>query len=212
VKTHDLINVLVADRAMTSLRSGYAIAIAAGLGAVASASLLLVSIGLRSDFAVAALTLRFLAKSAIVLMLAASAIGLAVRLARPEGSSGWLKGAFGLVALMLVVAVIVELVATPSPQWEAQFFGLHWLACLALIPLFSIPPFAALLFALKQAAPRDGGFAGAIAGLAAGGIAASIYVLHCPDDSPFFVAAWYTLAIGFVSVLGFFVGQRWLNW
>ena len=37
--------------------------------------------------------------------------------------------------------------------------------------------------------------AGAVAGLAAGGVAATLYAAHCTDDSPLFVATWYTLAI-----------------
>ena len=81
-----------------------------------------------------------------------------------------------------------------------------------LIPLFAIPPLAGILYAVKQAAPRNAGLAGAIAGLAAGGIAACVYVLHCPDDSPLFLAAWYTLAVGFVSLVGYLAGRHWLRW
>ena len=105
-----------------------------------------------------------------------------------------------------------ELAVTPASQWGGRLFGLHWFACLMLIPLFSIPPLAGILYAVKQAAPRDAGLAGAMAGLAAGGVAACVYVLHCPDDSPLFLAAWYTLAVGLVSLLGYLIGRRWLRW
>ncbi|MFO0992727.1 MAG: NrsF family protein [Hyphomicrobiales bacterium] len=212
MKTRDLINVLVADRAPISLRPGVAIAIAVGLGAGLSAVLLIISLGPRPDIATAPLSLRYLAKCATVLMLAASAIALIVRLSRPDANPGRLKWALGLGPVFLAIAVLVELIVTPSLQWQARLFGIHWLACLALIPLFAIAPFAGLFFALKQAAPRDAGLAGAIAGLAAGGIAASVYVLHCPDDSPLFLAAWYTLAIGLVTLIGFLIGRRWLRW
>ena len=212
MKTPDLINVLVADRAATSPGPFYAVALAVGIGAVMAALLLLLSIGVRPDLAGVALSPRFLAKSAIALLLAASAIGLTIRLSYPDGHSGLWKWALCLVPLLVAVTAIAELIAVPSAQWESRLFGIHWLACLALIPLFSLPPLAGLLFALKHAAPSHGGLAGAIAGLAAGGIAASIYVLHCPDDSPLFVAAWYTLAIGFVSLLGYLGGGRWLKW
>jgi len=212
VKTPELINLLVADRTMISPRPFYAVAVAVGLGVMISASLLIASLGVRPDIANAAQSLRFLVKGATVLILAACATGLVVRLSRPEAHPGRLKWALALAPLIVAVAVIVELIATPSPQWETRLFGLHWLACLLLIPLFSIPPLIGFLVALKQAAPRDAGRAGAVAGLAAGGIAASIYVLHCPDDSPLFLAAWYTLAIGFVALLGFVIGSRWLRW
>ncbi len=64
-------------------------------------------------------------------------------------------------------------------------------------------------------APRRTGTAGscgAAAGLLAGAIGAALYATHCPDDSPLFVATWYTLAIGFVVGLGALAGSRLLRW
>ena len=54
--------------------------------------------------------------------------------------------------------------------------------------------------------------AGAAAGFLAGAIGAALYATHCPDDSPLFVAAWYSLAIGFVAALGAVAGSRLLRW
>lgn len=212
MKTRDLVNVLVADRAATSSPPGRAIVLAVGIGAVISASIFLPLIGVRPDITNAAFNLRFLVKVAIALSLAVAAVGLTTRISRPDGSSGFWIRLLGSVPLILAVAVAAELIIVPPSQWQTRLFGVHWLACLALIPLFSIPPLAGLLFALKHAAPRDGGLAGAIAGVAAGGIAATIYVAHCPDDSPLFVAVWYTLAVGIISLLGHFAGRWWLRW
>lgn len=212
MRTPDLINALVADRTHAATRPGYAVALATAVGAVMSASLLLAILGMRHDMADAAMSLRFFVKSATVLILSACAIALVIRLSRPEADPGRLIWVLALAPLILALAVIVELVVTPSQRWESQLFGLHWSACLMLIPLFSIPPLAGLLYALKQAAPGDAGVAGAVAGLSAGGIAASVYVMHCPDDSPLFMAAWYTLAVGFVSLMGYFGGRLWLRW
>jgi hypothetical protein len=36
--------------------------------------------------------------------------------------------------------------------------------------------------------------------------------LHCPDDSPFFVAVWYSSAIAVVVAAGYFTGLRLLKW
>jgi hypothetical protein len=212
MKTHELITILVADRSPAATRPFYAVAIAAGIGAVISALLLLAILGMRHDMADAVVSVRFLVKSATVLILAACALGLVVHLSHPDANPGRLIWALAIAPLMLAIAVIVELAVTPSQRWESQLFGYHWLACLMLIPLFSIPPLAGLLYALSQAAPRDAGLAGAIAGLSAGGIAASVYVIHCPDDSPLFMAAWYTLAVGFVTLVGYLIGRRWLRW
>jgi hypothetical protein len=212
MKTDELITILVADRSPAATRPFYAVAIAAGVGAVISALLLLAILGMRHDMADAAMSLRFLVKSATVLILAACAIGLVIRLSRPDARAGRLSWMLGLVPLILAIAVTAELLVTPASQWGGRLFGLHWFACLLLIPLFAIPPLAGLLYALKQAAPRDAGLAGAVAGLGAGGIAASVYVIHCPDDSPLFMAAWYTIAIGFVTLVGYGIGRRWLRW
>jgi hypothetical protein len=71
---------------------------------------------------------------------------------------------------------------------------------------------SALILALRQGAPEHPALAGATAGLFAGAIGAACYATHCPDDSPLFVAAWYTLAIGFVAAIGAAAGKRLLRW
>jgi hypothetical protein len=67
-------------------------------------------------------------------------------------------------------------------------------AGLTLIPLLSVGPLACLLTALRASAPSSPGLAGAVAGLAASGIAATFYAAHCTDDSALFVMTWYSLA------------------
>jgi hypothetical protein len=46
----------------------------------------------------------------------------------------------------------------------------------------------------------------------ASGIAATLYASHCTDDSPLFVATWYSLAIGMVALVGYVIGSRVLRW
>ncbi len=211
MNTSGLINVLVMDRA-PSLSLRRTIAVALAIGAVFTGLVFLPMVGIRPDIAQVAFTWRFIAKAVVVLMIAMSAIGLMLRLARPDGEFGQLKWALWLILLVLTLAVGTELIAVPPAQWENRLFGIHWLFCLCLILLFSLPPFVGLFVALKRAAPRNEGLAGAIAGIAAGGIGASIYVAHCPDDSPLFVATWYSLAIALVALAGLFAGRRLLKW
>ena len=49
---------------------------------------------------------------------------------------------------------------------------------------------------------------GAMAGLLSAGLAATLYASHCPDDSPLFVATWYTIATALVTAIGALVGSK----
>jgi hypothetical protein len=212
VRTRELINALAADQYKTSLRPRNAIAVTTAIGALVTAVILVMLIGVRPDLAPALSSLRFIMKVVVVLVLAAAAIGATVRLSRPDGSPGRWKWGLAVALILLIAAVAGELIAIPAWQWESKLLGVNWRECLALIPVLSIPPLIGLFIALRHAAPSDAGYAGALAGVAAGSIAAVIYATHCPDDSPLFVAAWYTLAIGIVSLCGSVAGRRWLAW
>jgi hypothetical protein len=54
--------------------------------------------------------------------------------------------------------------------------------------------------------------AGAIAGMLSAGFAATLYASHCTDDSPLFVATWYTLATALVTAVGALVGSKVLKY
>ena len=84
--------------------------------------------------------------------------------------------------------------------------------CMKSIPSLALAPLAGVLIALRQGAPTRPGLAGAVAGLLAGAIGAALYATHCPDDSPFFVATWYTLGIAIVTAVGAIAGLRLLRW
>jgi hypothetical protein len=51
-----------------------------------------------------------------------------------------------------------------------------------------------------------------MAGLGASGIAATLYATNCADDSPLFIATWFSLAILVVTVAGYLTGRRLLAW
>jgi hypothetical protein len=44
--------------------------------------------------------------------------------------------------------------------------------------------------------------------LLSSGLAATLYAAHCTDDSPLFVATWYTLATALVTVVGALAGRK----
>jgi hypothetical protein len=71
---------------------------------------------------------------------------------------------------------------------------------------------AAALWALRGLAPTRPRAAGGAAGLLAGAVGAAGYSLACPEASPGFVAAWYTLGIALTGGLGALLGPRLLRW
>ena len=91
-------------------------------------------------------------------------------------------------------------------------FGTTWNVCLIAVPVLSLPILAALLVALRRGAPSSPAAAGAVAGLLAGGLGATIYASHCPGDSPLFLGAWYTITIAELALAGSIVGHRVLRW
>ena len=48
--------------------------------------------------------------------------------------------------------------------------------------------------------------------LMAAGLAATLYASHCTDDSPLFVAAWYTIATALVTAIGALAGAKLLRY
>jgi hypothetical protein len=113
---------------------------------------------------------------------------------------------------LLAVAVIAELIVMPASTWWPRLVGANARFCLALIPFLSIGPLTCILLALRHGAPTRPGLTGAVAGLVASGIAATLYASYCTNDSPLFVATWYSLAIGIVTLAGYFIGSRCLRW
>ena len=169
-------------------------------------------IGFRPDIVFAMGTARFLVKFAVTLPLAFAATAAMLRAAQPGASFGIRGWALALSPIILISAVLIELMTVPPPLWGSKTIGTHAQNCLTLIPLLSIGPLVCLLLALRKGASTRPGLAGAIAGLAASGIAATFYATNCTDDSPLFVITWYPLAAGFVAFIGYLSGLRFLRW
>lgn len=211
VKTDELINMLSEDSAVR-FRLDHALTLAIVVAILLAGAMFFTLMGLRPDIEAALTSLRFVFKLAVATVLFLLAANLMVRIGRPGARVLPWKLALLLVPVLVAVSVLAELVVLPVGDWKAQMIGHNAHECLSLIPLLAIGPLASFILALRQSAPENPGRAGAVAGLAAGGIAAAFYASNCTDDSPLFVALWYTLAIGIVSCAGYLAGRRWLVW
>jgi hypothetical protein len=137
---------------------------------------------------------------------------LVMRVAKPGAETHRAALMLAIVPALLAAACLLEFFSVPAALWSQKLIGTNALVCLKSIPFLGLAPLAAALFCLRQGAPEHPALAGAAAGLLAGAIGAALYASHCPDDSPLFVAAWYSLAIGFVAALGAIAGARLLRW
>jgi hypothetical protein len=210
MKTDEFIEILVAlpPERRRSLAAPFVAALAAGL-IVAIA--LWLALGPR-DILASAMSIRFDVKLLSTLSLALAAGGLMFRLAQPGAPVGyWLRGLF-VAPSVVAIAVLGELAMTDPGSWWTRLVGANALDCLTYIPLLSAAPLVGLLLAMRQAAPTEPGLAGAVCGLSAGGFGGFFYAMHCPDDSPLFIAIWYTIAIAGVTLVGSFIGSRLLRW
>jgi hypothetical protein len=211
VKTAHLINVLAQDAPVRwQLSSRLAMAFAVG-GAIA-AVIFVFGVGLRPDISAAAHTVRVQFKFLFVVTLLFGAAGAVTQVGRPGAKLGVWTFVLAVVPVLLGLAVLAELFATPAQSWTTRAIGQYSGYCLAIIPTLALAPLACLVWALKESAPARPGRAGAVAGLAAGGVAALLYASHCPDDSPLFVAVWYSSAIAVVMAVGYLAGARLLKW
>jgi hypothetical protein len=155
---------------------------------------------------------RLLFKLCLTILLVALSSPLVLRLVRPGASVRRAALMLAIVPALLTAAILAELLAVPAAEWGQKLVGTNAIFCLKTIPFLAAAPLVAALLALRQGAPEHPALAGAAAGLFAGAIGAAFYATHCPDDSPLFVAAWYTLAIGFVAASGAAAGSRLLRW
>jgi hypothetical protein len=211
VKTDELIDLLAKDPPPPwPLRSILASAVVGGI--VIAAIVFFAGIGFRPDIRGALGSSRFLFKFVVTVSLALTATGAALALGRPDARFAPRGLMMATAPALLAVAVVLELLAVPQSQWVPRLVGVNARLCLTLIPLLAIGPLACLLAALRQGAPSSPGLAGAVAGLAASGIAATFYAAHCTDDSPLFVMTWYLIATLIVTVAGYLIGSRVLRW
>lgn len=211
MKTDDLIKLLTQDAAV-SFRLAPSMAAALVGSVCVSAAVLLLTIGIRPDFADAIYAGRVVFKLGITLLAAVIAANLVFRIGRPGADLGLPKLLLFVPPVLVVAAVVAELFAIPASSWKASMMGRNSAVCLIFIPLLSLAPLLGSFIVLRRTAPQHPGLAGAVAGLMSGCIAASLYAWRCPDDSPLFLAVWYTVSILGVSAAGYLIGGRVLKW
>lgn len=212
MRTDDLIKALAADAEVVQPTPARALAIALVVGMSLAGILFAIFLGPRADIATAAGTWRFQFKLVVTTLLLISMIPVLTRLARPDAPLRSALIPLAIAPLLLALGVVIELLTTQPHSWLTHTIGHNWRACLTIIPLLALTPLAAVILALRSTAPASPTLSGAMAGVLAGAISATYYATLCTDDSPLFVATWYTIAIVGLAVAGAIAGRIALRW
>ena len=169
-------------------------------------------IGFRHDLLLATATSIFWVKLLFPLFLAMVAL-VAWRMTLHPGfelsAAGWLIATYitGYWALSLSIVLPAD-----KPTLVAEFLGTTWYECMAYIAVISLPMTACLLWISRRYGvlrPTQCGFFG---GLAAGGMAASLYAVHCREPGLLFLGSWYVLGAFIPALAGASMGRALLKW
>jgi hypothetical protein len=211
METDQLIRTLAADNAYRVRPVGFVLTLALLSAAPVSVAMFFAGLGMRPDIMTAMHNPFFDLKFVVTVALAISAITISLHLSRPEATlRGWAW--LLLIPVGLLVGGIASEMTLPQPlPMMTRLVGSNSRVCLTAIPLMSLPLLAASLIGLRHGAPTRPAVVGAIAGLLSAGLAATLYASHCTDDSPLFVASWYTIATALVTAIGALVGSRMLR-
>ena len=210
--TDQLIKTLAADNAHRARPVSLVLALALLAAAPVSIFMFMAELGVRPDVMTAMHNPFFDLKFAVTLALAAAAITISLHLARPEAS---LRGFVWLLAIpagLLVAGISGEMMMPQRLPMMTRLVGSNSKVCMTAVPLMSLPLLAASLLGLRHGAPTRPAVAGAMAGLLSAGLAATLYASHCTDDSPLFVATWYSIGTALMAALGALIGSRVLRY
>jgi hypothetical protein len=211
METDQLIRTLAADSAHRARPVGMVLTLALLAAAPVSMAIFFASLGVRPDVMTAMHNPFFDLKFAVTLALAISAVAIGLHLSRPEASlRGW-AWLLLIPAGLLAGGIASEMMLPQRLPMMTRLIGSNSRTCLTAIPLISLPLLAAALLGLRHGAPSRPALTGAIAGLLSAGLAATLYASHCTDDSPLFVATWYTIATALVAAVGALAGSRLLR-
>lgn len=211
MKTDDLIRALAAD-----LPQAPALDWRLMLWMIPAGLVVLVAVGLwlgfRSDLLAAMQGPVFWAKAAYTMAMAVAGFWLLDRLGRP--------GASPRAPLILLAAILAgvlglalyELAVMPTTDRMAAVMGDSARVCAPNIALLSLLAAPFVFGAARAFAPTRPMLAGAAAGLLTGGLATTLYGLHCPEHTAAFVALWYTLGMGIAVAAGALVGRLAFRW
>ena len=213
MKTDELIALLATQTPAIDRRAParrFALAWIAGF--CAALLLMVLLLGVRPDIEDAVRVPTFWFRLGYAAAIAAAALWVTARLARPGVRVG---GAWAVLAAPVAIGwlVMAWVLAHAAPDARLPLIlGHTWRVCPLLIATLAMPALVAMLWAVRGMAPVRPHLAGAAVGLLAGATGTVAYCLHCPEMAPPFWSTWYLLGMLIPAAIGAAVGRRALRW
>ena len=113
----------------------------------------------------------------------------------------------GLRWLVLILAMSLSagwLIDASRSGWPTLIARLDWkdgLCCSGKVVSLSIPVVIGLGLLMRRGAPTDTAGTALSVGVAAAAWGAFVFVFSCPYDDPLYIALWYSVGCGLVTVL-----------
>lgn len=147
-----------------------------------------------------------------VAVLAALAWQWLVRGARPASQTAPAQRRLQAGWLSLVTVGLGSLLLVPAGSRITALLGNSWWQCPLTLTVLALPSMGLLIHAARGLPFGRAKQAGAALGLLAGCAAAAGYALACPEESPAFVAVWYSCGMLICMAVGGALGRRNLRW
>jgi len=213
MKTDDLITLLARQpQALPNTHPRRDTALAALVGLASAFLGMALLLGPRPDLALALAAPLVWQKLGALGLLVVVAVVVAHRAGFPARSLRFAEGLRWAAPAWLAVATGVTLAWAPDGERLALFQSPTILVCLTTVPLLAVLPAAAMVWALRRAAPTEPARAARAVGWMAGAIGAFAYAFHCQADQPGYVLLWYGLAVMITVALTQAIATRWLRW
>lgn len=211
--TRDLIDTLASNlRPVRRHAVARRLAWSSTLGVGVALALLLTFGGMRDDLPAVLDNPVFWLKALFPATVAAAALLLAARLARPGQPTrwAWLLVALPLLAVWVASAWVLE--TAPAALRMPMVLGHTWRVATFNILALSLPTFVATFWAVRGLAPTRLRLAGMGAGVLAGAQAVLVYTLYCTEMAAPFWGTWYVLGMLLPTLAGAWLGPRLLRW
>lgn len=167
--------------------------------------------GMRADLLAGHPDEMFLIRAGVLLLLGGATAHAVTSMASPSvgrSQNGW-QIALAAAVLFPLAAIIVATTGDIGPAMSAMESGMR---CMGYSLIGGLATAVPMVFWLRRGAPTSPERAGWLTGVAAGGLGAFAYNLHCPFNNVVYIGLWYSLALIICAVIGRLVVPRLIRW